>query len=114
MLEALVTKPRNALETPQASKSPWSFPYRFLPEISAKEGQIGHSSSTKRLKLSKTLQLTDTICGGKWLQENPPPGTMGQRCCQVKRHLDALGLTTTGVESAPVRQRSNLGASRVH
>jgi len=31
--------------------------------------------TTKRLKLLKTLHLADTIGGGKWIQENPPPGT---------------------------------------
>jgi hypothetical protein len=75
MLAALVIKPLDALETPQASKSPWSFPYRFLPEISAEEGQNRRSRGSKRLKLRKTLHLADTIRGGKRIQENPPPGT---------------------------------------
>jgi hypothetical protein len=56
-------------------QTPWDFPYRFLPEISAEDGQIGRNRGAKRLKLRKTLHLADTIGGGKRIQETPPPGT---------------------------------------
>ena len=44
------------------------FPYRFLPFFLSRRCQIGRNGSTKRLKLRKTLQLADTIGGGKRIQ----------------------------------------------
>ena len=77
------------------------FHYRFLPEMSAEDGQIGRSGGTKRLKLRKTLQLTDTIGGGKRIQENPPPGT-NPKSPQNTRLADASSRMrcTSGADTA--------------
>jgi hypothetical protein len=57
------------------------FPYRFLPEISAEEGQIGLNRALEKVKLRKTLHVAGSIGGGKRIQENPPPGTTILKCC---------------------------------
>jgi hypothetical protein len=44
------------------------FPYRFLPEMSAEDGQIGRSSTTIKLKYRKTLHLADAEGCGKGIQ----------------------------------------------
>jgi hypothetical protein len=60
--------------------------YRFLPKISAEEGQNRPNWRTKRIKLRKTLHVAGSIGSGKRFQENLPPGTslnelMSSCCC---------------------------------
>ena len=70
LLRSVSSRPEPRGEAPSRG-----FSYRFLPELLAGECQIGRNGTLERLKLRKTLHLADTITCGKWIQENPPPGT---------------------------------------